>query len=121
MHVDILKAGAKTDSYDFYSTTIGKNTFANVIFTNKDNPALPPTGYTFVRYSLSDAGTLKISSLSPQATAAAVQAGKLKGTVTPGKDPEVFLTDSDKDLAKFMKNADLDKLFTNEMTLAKVK
>lgn len=121
MHVDVLKNGTQTDSYNFYSTTIGKNTFANVIFTNKDNPALPPTGYTFIRYSTSEAGTLKMWSLSSDATAAAVRAGKLNGSVSADKDKDVYLTDDPATLVKFFQKANLDKLFTNEVTLVQVK
>jgi len=120
MHVDVLKAGAKTDSYDFFSTTVGKNTFANVVLNNKDNPALPPTAFTFIRYSTSTTGTLKMWSLSSKASAAAVHSGKLKGSVSADKNEDVYLTDDSDVLFKFLQKADLDKLFTNEITLTKV-
>jgi len=120
MHVEVIKAGAKTDSYDFYSTTLGKNTFANVIVLNESNPAMPPKAYTFVRYSVSKAGILKMWSLSPDKIADAVRSGKLKGTVSKDKDPDVYLTDDSAVLAKFIQSSDVDKLFTNEATLTKV-
>jgi hypothetical protein len=120
MHVDILKAGVKTDSYDFFPTTIGKNSFANVVLTKKDDQILTDKAYTFIRYSLSSKGVLKMWSMSPEAAKAAVKAGKLQGFVTKDKDPDVSLTDDSASLVKFIENADLDKLFTNQAMLVRI-
>jgi hypothetical protein len=121
MHVDVLKDGANTESYDFYPTAIGKNTFANVVVTKPDGHISSHKAYTFIRYSLSENRVLKMWSMSSEFIFGAVKSGKLQGsTLSQDKDPDVVLSDSSDNLVKFIKSADLDKLFTNETVLTKI-
>jgi hypothetical protein len=117
MHVDVIaKTGAKMDSYDFYATTIGKNSFANVADPNGSKAK----AYTFIRYSLSGKSTLTIWSMSSEVCAAAIKSGKLKGTIGEDKDPDVHLTNSSAELTQFIQNSNLDHLFANKGVLTKV-
>lgn len=120
MHVDIInKSGEKTDSYDFFTTTLGKNTFANVLTPKvKDSPR---QAYMFIRCAFPENGALKISSMSPELCADAVKSGKLKGVVTNEKESDVHFTASSEELAQFLKEADVDHLFNNEATLLRIK
>ena len=128
MHVDIIssKPGDKMDSYDFYPTTIGKNTYLNVVITGKDDQDKPTKAYTFVRYTITRNRVLQMWRISQDVTAAAVRAEKLKGTVHQDKNPmmvgtpprpdvDVSLTDSTTTLAKFVRNADVSTLFSDKM------
>jgi hypothetical protein len=125
MHVDIfIKSGTKTDSYDFFSTTIGTNKFANVVISGKDEHGRPIQAYTFIRYVIFGKQVLKMSSMSPHETAISVRAGLLKGAVHEDKNssnPDVSLADTSEKLAKFIQGADATKLFTNEETLVRIK
>lgn len=128
MHVDIIssKPGDKMDSYDFYPTTIGNNNYLNVVITGKDDDGKPTKAYTFIRYTISHGRALQMWKISQDVTAAAVKAGKLKGTVHQDKSPmmvgtpprpdvDVSLTGSTASLAKYVRNADVSTLFSDKM------
>ncbi len=134
MHVDIVppKRGDKIDSYDFYPVTIGKNNYLNVVMDGKDAQGKPKKVYTFVRYRITHDSVLEMAMISQQASADAVNSGKLKGTVVQPKDAmmvgnpphpdiDVTLSGSSAELARFIRHADVDALFGDKMeTLIRV-
>jgi hypothetical protein len=128
MHVEIIpaKAGEKTDSYDFFPTVIGNNTFLNVVLIGKDDQGHPTKAYVFVRYSISGNRVLQMWRMSQDAAAAAVRAGKLTGIVDQDKNPmmvgqpphpevDVTLHDTGSKIVKFIQNSGVDELFSDTM------
>ncbi len=127
MHVDVIPSNPrdKRDSYDFYPTTIGKNSYLNVVLIG-DDKAHPSKAYTFIRYTISDNSVLHLWTISQDATAAAVRAGKLRGIVRQDKDAimegnpphpdvDVALTDASATLAKFVEDSNATELFNDKM------
>jgi len=125
MHVEIIpsKAGEKTDSYDFFPTTIGSTTFLNV--QNEDDDGHPIKGYFLLRYTISGDHVLQMWMVSQDAAAAAVRAGKLKGIVHQDKNPmmvgqpphpdvDVTLQDTTANLVTFIQGTDVDTLFSDK-------
>lgn len=127
MHVKITQSnpGGKTDSYDFFPTTIGSTTFLNV--QNEDDDGHHIKGYILLRYTISGNHVLQMWMASQDEAAAAVRAGKLKGIVhenknsmvavgnPPHPDVDVTLQDSPARLVKFIQGTDVEKFFSNKM------
>src|SRR5258707_13738138 len=76
----------KPEEYDFFPTVIGTNTFLNIQMIGKNDQGHPTKSYVFLRYSISPDHVLQMWMLNQDATAAAVQAGKLKGIVHQDKN-----------------------------------
>jgi hypothetical protein len=130
MHVDIIHPNEKRepneqpDSYDFFPSVIGKETFLNVVMIGKDDSGHPTKTYLFIRYKFSGTNVLKMWMMSDELTAAAVRAGKLKGLVkqngaTLGQpsrpDVDVTLQDLSAHIVNFFQSANLDELFNNKL------
>jgi hypothetical protein len=130
MHVDIIHPKEKRepnelpDSYDFFPSVIGKETFLNVVMIGKDDDGLPTKGYLFVRYKFSGNNVLTMWLMSQEVPAAAIHAGKLKGLIKqngltlaqPARpDMDVTLLDTSATIVKFIQNSSLDGLFDNKM------
>jgi len=130
MHVDIIHPNEKRepnelpDSYDFFPSVIGKETFLNVVVIGKDDDDRPTKGYLFVRYKFSGNNVLTMWLMSQEVPAAAIHAGKLKGLVKqngltladPSRpDIDVTLEDTGANIVKFIQNSNLDDLFNNKM------
>jgi len=116
----------KPEEYDFFATMIGNNTFLNVEMAGKDDQGHPTKSYVFVRYSISPDHVLQRWMMSRDAAAAAVRAGKLKGTVHQDKNPpmvgepphpdvDVTLQDTSANIVKFIQCADVTALFSEKM------
>ncbi len=129
MHVDIVpdhpdsksKINRTPESYDFFPTVIGKNTFLNVVQRDENDHA---KSYLFIRYKISG-NRLRLWLMSQQLPAAAIRAGKLKGLVSPdgvdiaqkpAPDIDVTLNDSSENIVKFIQASNLDRLFDTPMT-----
>jgi len=99
----------------FFVTTIGDETYLNMRFASE-------TKYSLFRYTITPDQTLHMWGMSQDEMAAAVRAGKLKGTVqdgiTSGKPPrtdvDVHLTDSSERLVKFISRHDPEDIFDDE-------
>lgn len=135
MHVVITpkpvdKAGnminRKPEEYDFFPTTIGDNTFLNVVLIGKDDKDRPTKGYVFLRYTIEHDHVLQMWMISQDEVAAAVRAGNLKGVVQEDKEPimvghpphpdvDVALQSSSSHIVKFIESSDLKKLFSDKM------
>ncbi len=128
MHVEIIpaKAGDGIESYDLFPTVIGNTTFLNVVMIGKDDQGHPTKSYVFIRYSISPDHVLQMSMMSRDAAAAAVRAGKLKGTVHQDKNPtmvgtpphpdvDVTLQDTTAKIVRFIQSADVTALFSEKM------
>jgi len=120
MHVEIIpdrpddKPGPDElpQSYDFFPTVIGKETFLNVVMVGKDDNGYPTKTYLFLRYKFSGKNILRMWMMSQELTAADIHAGKLKGVLV---DSDVYLQDSGANIVKFIQNSDLDELFNDKM------
>ena len=128
MHVVIShkQADQKPDVYDFFPTTIGNNNFLNVEMNGKNDQGSPTKSYVFVRYTISPSHVLQRWLMSRDAAAAAVRAGKLKGTVHQDKNPtiigdpphpdvDVTLTDTTENIVNFIQKSDVTALFSEKM------
>jgi hypothetical protein len=103
----------------FFVTTIGDETYLSMRSASGDSKIK----YSFYRYTITPEQTLQMWGMSQDEMAAAVRAGKLKGTVqdngTTGKPPrtdlDVHLTDSSEHLVKFISRHDPTEIFNEEM------
>jgi hypothetical protein len=115
--VDDSKRPSKIDrapeTYDFYVTTIGDQTYLNVKMVDKDHKDGMPVTYLFYRYKIASDGTLHFWPMGQDEMADFVRTGKIKGTVhqdahpmmsgnPPKPDVDVHLTDSSENLVKFI-------------------
>lgn len=130
MHVEITETPPKLkpDSYDFFPTVIGDDTFLNVRIIGKDDQGRAKKSYVFLRYSISSDHVLSMWMMSQDKVAAAVRAGKLKGTVHQDKNPmmtgtpphpdlDVALEESSANLVKFIQDSNADSLFDDKTSL----
>jgi hypothetical protein len=116
----------KPEEYDFFPTVIGGNTFLNVVLVGQDDQGPPSKAFVFVRYTISGNGMLQMWRMSQDLAAAAVRAGKLRGTVHQDKSPmmvgepphpdmDVALQDTSANIVKFIQNSNVDTLFSDKM------
>jgi hypothetical protein len=131
MQVDIIhpkenrEPNEPPDSYDFFPTVIGKNTFLNVVMIGKDDEGHPTKAYLFLRYRFDGNNVLHMWRMSDALSAAAIRAGKLKGLIqqngvtvaqpAANTDVDVVLQDTGANIVKFIQNSDVDELFDNKM------
>jgi hypothetical protein len=128
MHVEIIPAKPgkrKIESYDLFQTVIGGETYLNVHMSEKHDKGTTTTYYEFVRYTISRDDVLQMWSMSESATADAVRAGKLKGTVDEVYDrsqprplhPDVNVTlhDTSDHLQQVVGSANIYALFSEKM------
>lgn len=130
MHVDFLHPKEKSapnegpDSYDFFPTVIGRETFLNVVMIGKDDDGHPTKGYLFLRYKFSGNNVLTMWRMSQEMPAAAIRAGRLKGLVKqssstlaqpPRPDLDVTLLDSSANIVRYIENSNLDELFSDKL------
>jgi hypothetical protein len=113
--------------YNMFVTEIGDNHFLNIVMFDQDRGIKPVKSYVFLRYTVSPDHVLHLWSLSQEASAAAVRAGKLKGTIhqdahplmvgtPPHPDIDVTIEDTSEKLNSFVEAADVDALFTEPMS-----
>jgi hypothetical protein len=102
----------------FFVTTIGDESYLSMKSTDANSKPI----YSLFHYRISSEQKLQMWGLSQDEMAAAVRAGKLKGTVQdrgtagnpPHPDLDVHLTDTSERLAKFISHHDPAVLFTDE-------
>jgi hypothetical protein len=115
---DSSSANKKSESNLFFVTTIGDDTYLNMRSVGEGSRA----SYSLFRYTINPDQTLHMWGLSQDEMAAAVRAGKLKGTVRehrttghpPHTDIDVYLTDSSEHLMKFISRHDPTDIFDAE-------
>jgi len=120
MHVEIIpdrpedkpRPDELPQSYDFFPTVIGKETFLNVVMVGKDDKDHPTKAYLFLRYKFSGKNILHLWMMSQELPAAAIHAGKLKGLLI---DSDVSLQDTGANIVKFIQNSNLDDLFKDKL------
>ena len=72
MHVDIIHPKEKSepnelpDSYDFFPTVLGKETFLNVVMVGKDTQGHPTKSYMILRYKFTNDHVLHMWMLSDE-------------------------------------------------------
>jgi hypothetical protein len=114
-------AGKTPEPDLFFITTIGNDTYMSMRIASKDE-AGPRMKYCFFRYAIAPDQTLHMWAMSQDEMAAAVRAGKIKGTVhengTMGNPPrtnvDVHLTDTSANIVKFISRHDATDLFDDD-------
>jgi len=109
----------KPETELFFVTTIGDESYMNMRSVGADSK----TTYSLFHYTITPDQTLHMWGLSQDEMAAAVRAGKLKGTVQergasgkpPQTDVDVHLTDSSERLANFISRHDPEDIFDEEL------
>jgi hypothetical protein len=116
-----------------FTTTLGNNHYLNLTTLNADRfksvedfnwEPFMAEGYFIFKYDIRE-DKLIIAGMDPEQKEAAIKTGKIKGIVEGDK---VRITDTTENLARFVADADPDKLFTTKetkdktyMTLERVK
>jgi len=115
---DNSTANQKPEPNLFFVTTIGDDSYLNMRSVGEGSKVT----YSLYRYTIAPDQTLHMWGLSQDEMAAAVRAGKLKGTVReqgttghpPHTDVDVHLTDSSEHLVKFIARHDPTDIFDTE-------
>jgi len=115
---DSAPGNKKPEPNLFFVTTIGDDTYLNMRSVGEGSQ----TSYTLYRYTIAPDQTLHMWGMSQDEMAAAVRAGKLKGTVReqgttghpPHTDVDVYLTDSTEHLVKYILRHDPTDIFDAE-------
>jgi hypothetical protein len=118
------KKGADVSAFTFFTTAAGGRTYMNAQERARDKPGpKPDSGYVFARYEIAKDGALALALMDEGEAAKAVEAGRVKGTVTRGEAGslvKVRLTDSSAGLEKFAREADAATLWKPFLTLRRV-
>jgi hypothetical protein len=72
---------------------------------------------TPLRYTIGDDGKLTLYMLDEKATAAAIKAGKIQGTIEPGQDGDVTITSEPDDLDAFFQTPEGVALFSKQFAV----
>lgn len=101
-------------AFTLVTATVAGTRYMSVLFDYDDGKPVTDEarGYHLQRYAIADDGTLSIYSVDGEALAQAVEAGKLKGTVT--RDPlstDVRVTSPSEALVAYLKTVDPAALF----------
>jgi hypothetical protein len=113
MSVQSLKdGGLKTQRYEALTTAIGGRDYMSFIEIPTSGAKTKSLPYKFARYEVNWRGDVRIWIAGDKAFAAAIKAGKLRGTVTHGKIVDaVEITDTTERLAAFIAASDPKVLF----------
>lgn len=112
--VETDKEGAAVLHYQGHESVIDGATYLNLRAKRfadplKDDFTLSPE-FIFVKVELAKDGSLRLSWMSDKPVDAAIQAGKLKGSVTPNGPPTI--DDEPANILAFIKSADPKTLWT---------
>lgn len=115
VYVAVRAGGEKAvefEQYNVWLTAVGGQTYLNVVRTGGTGTS-PKT--MIVAYDFGTDGTLVVRLMDTKFTAAAVDAGKLKGRVKKGQYvDEVTITASRAELVAFIASAKRDELFASK-------
>jgi hypothetical protein len=119
MHYEQRKDGKRQMACDFFVTSLDGRTYMNLLDLDKNYP-----GYTVIRYEiLTGRGVLMSWGIDQDKAAAAVRAGRLKGTVyvnkgmlgqPPHHDVDVRLKADSDTLAAFIRDEGVGTLFADK-------
>jgi hypothetical protein len=129
----MIEPGGKNSGalgFSFQTVALGTNRFMNVRLikidenaVNDKGPATPDTetsSNTFpVLYRVTGDGSFVPYLLDEKRTAAAIKAGKIAGTVSPGQFGDIAITAPAADLDAFMASADGRALFVKPLAIFK--
>ncbi len=107
-------------AFALQTVKLGANWFMNAQeVSDNGNVATDKTAQntTPLLYKIGDDGKLTLYMLDEKATAAAIKAGKIAGTVEPGKDGDVTITAEPDDLDAFFQTPEGVGLFTNKFAV----
>jgi len=114
--VDHKRNGLTDEAYVAYPSRVGKQRYLNVIQSEGDKTV----GYLFVRYTLVDRNTLRFATVDEAALAAAIRAGRIKGTTRgEGLSAETAITADSAEIERFL-GAEGDKLFAAPVVVRRV-
>ena len=114
--VDHKRNGLTDEAYVGYTSRAGKQGYLNVVQTEGDKTV----GYLFVRYSLLDRNTLRFATMDEDALAAAIRAGRIKGTTRgEGLSSETAITAESAEIERFLA-AEGAKLFAAPVVVRRV-
>lgn len=107
-------------AFALQTVKLGNNWFMNAQeVSDNGNVANDKTAQntTPLRYTISDDGKLTLYMLDEKATAAAIKAGKIAGTVEPGEDGDVTITAEPDDLDAFFQTPEGVALFSKQFAV----
>ncbi len=114
--VDHKRNGLTDEAYVAYTSRAGKQGYLNVVQAEGDKTV----GYLFVRYSLLDRNTLRFATMDEDALAAAIRAGRIKGTTRgEGLSSETAITAESAEIERFLA-AEGAKLFAAPVVVRRV-
>jgi hypothetical protein len=114
--VDHKRNGLTDEAYVAYTSRVGKQSYLNVVQAEGDKTV----GYLFVRYSLLDRNTLQFATIDEEALAAAIRAGRIKGTTRgEGLSAETAITAESAEIERFL-GAEGGKLFAAPFVVRRV-
>ena len=114
--VDHKRNGLTDEAYVAYTSWVGKQRYLNVVQTE----GARTVGYLFVRYSLVDRNTLRFATMEEEALAAAIRAGRIKGTTRgEGLSSETAITAESAEIERFL-GAEGAKLFAAPFVVKRV-
>lgn len=114
--IDHKANGLTDDSYDAYVSRVGRDRYLNVVQVD----AGKTVGFIFVRYTRIDANTLRFATMNEDALKAAIQAGRIKGTIRgEGLASETTITAPSTEIAEFLAREGA-KLFGTPFVLRRV-
>lgn len=114
--VDHKRNGLTDEAYVAYTSRAGKQGYLNVVQAEGDKTV----GYLFVRYSLLDRNTLRFATMDEDALAAAIRAGRIKGTTRgEGLSSETAITTESAEIERFLA-AEGAKLFAAPVVVRRV-
>ena len=114
--VDHKRNGLTDEAYVAYTSRVGKQRYLNVVQAD----GARTVGYLFVRYSLLDRNTLRFATMDEDALAAAIRAGRIKGTTRgEGLSSETAITAESAEIERFLA-AEGAKLFAAPVVVRRV-
>lgn len=106
------------DTFSIQAATLGANHVMNLRMVLKDGvPSDEPDTKEIIPmfYRIADDGSVTLALLDDKATKAAIQAGKLAGTVQPGDMGDVRITAEPAKLDAFFASKDAENLFSQKL------
>ena len=105
--------GGGDNSYDFFPSMLGKDTFLNLLVLDKSHGTSVKT-YTFYRYEISQCSILHFWYMSEKPVIKAINAGKLKGIISGGKPKTALIQDSSENIQAFILRSNPHRLFKED-------
>ena len=107
--------GLKTERYEALTVSLAGHDYMSFIEIPENRAQTKALPYSFVRYEVNWRGDMRIWIADNKAFAAAIKAGKIRGTVVHGKYGDtVKITDTTVHLAAFVAASDPKALFTGD-------